>query len=170
MGCTWRLPPKYNLYGNIPSLQQYLSHTLPNPLLSNCTSLPHLSRTNPQSLYVERHSWNMHSTDALSFRRVYPQQQWSGRLNGGFAHKSSSWSVHPRKPRISTLLQNVKQDLECNKSKYRALGATSWISKERDTDNDNLWVFYFSSIKGLKRFTDEKAHRAGWDWHLKTEK
>lgn len=64
----------------------------------------------------------------------------------------------------------MKLDLELHKTKYGFLGASTWTSKERSTTNENLWVLYFSSLEGLQKFSEEKAHREGWDWYLRFQK
>jgi Domain of unknown function (DUF4188) len=76
----------------------------------------------------------------------------------------------PGAQEIVTYFTAMMSDLQHNKTKFGLLGSSTWLSKERDTTNENLWVLYFRDLEGLQRFSEEKAHREGWDWYLKFEK
>jgi len=63
---------------------------------------------------------------------------------------------------------SMKTDLEKNRAKYGMLGGSSWTgNKERATNNDILYIYYFKDIEGVQKFAQDVAHRDGWDWYTK---
>lgn len=67
--------------------------------------------------------------------------------------------------------EGMQKDLEDNREKYGMLGGSAWVGgKERASNNDNLSIYYFKDTEGVQKFTQENAHREGWDWYTKFEK
>ena len=44
------------------------------------------------------------------------------------------------------------------------LGTSSWAgNKERATNNDVLYIYYFKDIEKVQKFTQDVAYKDGWD-------
>jgi hypothetical protein len=52
----------------------------------------------------------------------------------------------------------MKTDLERKRTKYGMLGGSSWTgNKERASNNDILYIYYFKDIEGVQKFAQDVA-------------
>lgn len=66
---------------------------------------------------------------------------------------------------------SMADDLESRRSEYGMLGSSSWIAnKERSSNNDILFIYYFRTVDGVNKFAHDASHLNGLKWYTRFSK
>ncbi|KAF2670082.1 hypothetical protein BT63DRAFT_424047 [Microthyrium microscopicum] len=71
---------------------------------------------------------------------------------------------------VGDYMIKMQKDSSARAQEYGLLASSAWMSTERDSSNEVMYVMYFRNTEGLHKYAHDDLHRQAWNWWNKTYK